>query len=253
MIHSQEMRNPNIIMKYLFTFTILLFTANLTLAQNYDELLELVVDENYEKCLYKAVKYTENDKTKKDALPYAYMSMAFFRISQSDDPDLKDKYPKAAKDALKYLVKFRKKDKENEYVAEFTDFISEVRVATIFEAEQNSDEEKYTKSKGLYKYLTDVDEKDPGAWLMRGHSEWMMKSKKDAKNSWEEAEKILKEQGIRGLSSEQIDLLKMAVIRNSEMLYEIGEREDARAWLKATEEFFKEDNEFSVVYSSIVG
>jgi hypothetical protein len=240
-------------MKYLYTITIALFTMTNVLAQGYEELLELVVDEKYERCLYKAIKYTENDKTKKDPEPYAYMSMAFFRISQSDDPDLRDKYPKAAKEAIKYLVKFVKKDKEGEFIGEFQDFISEVRVATVSEAEQHSDEDKYTKSKGLYKYLTDIDENDPGAWLMRGHSEWMMKSKKDAKLSWEQAKKVLDQNGIRNLRSEQVDLLKMAVIRNSEMLYEIGEREDARNWLRATESFFKEDKEFSIVYGSIVG
>lgn len=240
-------------MKYIYTFTLILFTASLTFGQNYDELLELIVDEQYEKCLYKAVKYTENDKTKKDALPYAYMSMAFFRIAQSDDPDLQDKFPKAAKDAVKYLVKFRKKDKEDAHLAEFTDFISEVRVATIAEAEQNSDQEKFTKSKGLYKYLTDIDAKDPGAWLMRGYSEWMMKSKKDAQNSWEMAKQTLNENGVAGLRDEQLKLLRMAVITNSEMLYEIGERENARFWLETTKEFFQDDREFNVTYSSIVG
>lgn len=240
-------------MKYIYTFTLFLFTASLTFGQNYDELLELIVDEKYERCLYKAVKYTENDKTKKDPLPYAYMSMAFFRISQSDDPDLQDKFPKASKEAIKYLVKFRKKDKEDEFVAEFEDYISEVREATIAEAEQHSDEDKYTKSKGLYKNLTDIDEKDPGAWLMRAYSEWMMKSKKDAKNSWDMAKQTLDENGVRGLRSEQLKLLRMAVIVNSEMLYEIGEREDARYWLEATKEFFKEDKEFNITYSSIVG
>lgn len=240
-------------MKYLYTFALLMFFANVTIAQNYDELLELIVDEKYEKCLYKAIKYTENDKTKKDPLPYVYMSMAFFRISNSDDPDLRDKYPKATKESMKYLVKFRKKDKDDEFLTEFQDYISEVRLATISEAEQQSDEDKYTKSKGLYKNLTDIDEKDPGAWLMRGHSEWMMKSKKDAKTSWETAKKILDDNGVRNLRKEQVDLLKLAVIRNSEMLYEIGEREDARTWLRATEEFFKNDREFNVVYSSIVG
>lgn len=241
------------VMKYIYTFTLFLFTASLTYGQNYDELLELIVDEKYERCLYKAVKYTEKSDTRKDPLPYAYMSMAFFRISQSDDPDLQDKFPKASKDAIKYLVKFRKKDKEDEYVSLFIDYISEVREATIAEAEQHSDEEKFTKSKGLYKYLTDIDDKDPGAWLMRGYSEWMMKSKKDAKNSWEEAKKALDEHGISGLRDEQLKLLRMAVIVNSEMLYEIGEREDARYWLEATKEFFKENKEFNITYNSIVG
>jgi hypothetical protein len=240
-------------MKYLYIAALFLFAAQNANAQNYDELLELIVDEKYERCLYKAVKYTEDDKTKNDPLPYGYMSMAFFRIANMDDPTLKEKYPKADKDAVKYLIKFRKKDKDNAFLGEFQDFISEVRVAAISEAEQQSDSEKYTKSKGLYKQLTDIDTNDPGAWLMRGYNEWMMKAKKDALTSYDNAKKLLKEQGVANLRKEQLDLLKMGVIRNAEMLNEIGERASARELLELAEDHFKNDKEFNVVYSIIIG
>ena len=35
----------------------------------------------YEKVLYKAIRYTEDDDTKKEPVPYVFMSMAFFKIS----------------------------------------------------------------------------------------------------------------------------------------------------------------------------
>lgn len=241
-------------MRFILTLSIALFSFSAVVAQGeYDELLELVVDENYERCLYKAVKYTEKDDTKKDPLPYAYMSMAFFKISESDDPDLQEKYPKAMKDAVKYLVKFIKKDKENEFIGLFTDYISDVRVAMIAEAEQQADDDKYTRAKSMYKYLTDIDSNDPGAWLMRAHAEYMMRSKKDARDSWEMAKKVLEERGTAGLRDEQVSLLKMAVIRNAEMLNEEGEREQAKEWLTLTSEYFGDDREFNVTYSSIVG
>lgn len=241
-------------MKYILTIAIAFFSLTTLVAQQeYDELLELIVDEKYERCLYKAVKYTEKDATKKDPLPYVYMSMAFFRISESDDPALQDKFPKASKEAVKYLVKFVKKDKESEFVGQFKDYISEVRVAMIAEAEQQADDEKYTRAKGLYKYLTDIDEKDPGAWLMRAHAEYMMRSKKDARDSWEQARLVLEERGTSGLTDEQLSLLKMAVIRNAEMLDQEGEREQARELLKSTSEYFGDDREFNVTYNSIVG
>ncbi len=240
-------------MKYLSTAAIFLFSIGFAWSQNsYDDLLELVVDEKYERCLFKAVKYTESDKTSKDPLPYVYMSMAYFRISQSDDPTLKDKYPKAAKEAVKYLVKFVKKDKNSEFVGEFTDYISEVRVAVIAEAEQESDNGKYTRSKGLYKYLTDIDNNDPGAWMMRGYSEFMMKSKKDSQNSWNEAKRIVEEGGIKSLRDEQVGLFKMGVIRTAETLFEMGDRDQAQEWMRISEPFFKDDKEYKVTYSSIM-
>lgn len=240
-------------MKYLSTAAILLFSIGFGWSQSsYDDLLELIVDEKYERCLFKAVRYTESEKTTNEPLPYVYMSMAYFRIGQTDDPTLKDKYPKASKEAIKYLVKFIKKDKNSEFIAEFADYISEVRVSIIAEAEQESDNEKYTRSKGLYKYLTDIDNNDPGAWMMRGHSEFMMKSKKDSQNSWNEAKRIVEEGGVPSLRKEQVQLFKMGVIRTAEMLFETGDREQAKAWMRITEPFFKDDKEYKVTYSSIM-
>ena len=68
-------------MKNLIPITLLLISVLFAGAQsNYEDLLELLVDEKYERCLYKAMKYTEEEKTTKEALPYLYVSMAYFRI-----------------------------------------------------------------------------------------------------------------------------------------------------------------------------
>ena len=58
----------------------------------------------YEKVLYKAIRYTEDDETKKEPVPYVFMSMAFFKISESSDAELLLKYSKALKDALEVRV-----------------------------------------------------------------------------------------------------------------------------------------------------
>ena len=241
-------------MKYIIPFALFTLSSILSFGQNnYDDLLELVVDEKYERCLYKAVRYTEDDRTKKDPLPYLYMSMSYFRIHQGDDEKVKEKFPKAFKESLKYVVKHRKKDKENEYFAEFQDYFSELRLETMSEAEREVDNEKFTRSKGLYKYLVSLDESDPGAYLAYAHSLWMMKSRKDATLAWEEAKKILNEQGVDHLSEDQLQLLKQSVIQTSEMLDEQGDRSAAKEWLEMTKTYFEEDPEFGVTYSTIVG
>ena len=52
-----------------------------------NELLMWIVDEKYEKVLYKAIRYTEDDEQKKHPMPYLYMSKAYMGIHNSDDPD----------------------------------------------------------------------------------------------------------------------------------------------------------------------
>jgi len=221
--------------------------------EDFDELLMWMVDGKYEKVLYKAIRYTEDDETSKEPVPYVFMSMAFFKISESSDMELLEKYDKALKDALKYASKFVKKDKDKEYIDEYTDFFNDLRRATMNEAEIYVDEEKYTKAKGYYKYLWTLDEEDPGAWLMYGSVLWKAKAVRDAQESWNTAEKLLAEYGGKGLEEVQTDLLKYAVIYTAEMLAGEGNRSDARKWLEATNSVFESDREVQAVKRSIGG
>ena len=47
--------------------------------EDFDELLMWMVDEKFEKVLYNAIRYTEDDETKKEPVPYVFMSMAYFK------------------------------------------------------------------------------------------------------------------------------------------------------------------------------
>lgn len=240
-------------MKKVLLLVIALISMNLTFAQkDYDDLLELIVDEKYERCLIKADKYIYSDDTKKDPLPYLYSSIAMFRINESSDEKVKEKYPKAAKEALKFASKYAKKDKESEFYAEFTDYFIELRAATYEEAENYDAEEKYTKSKGLYKYLTVIDGNDPAASIYRGYTEWALRSKREAQESFDAAKKILDEKGIDHLEDDQVTRLRVGIIMLAEYLEANGEHGMAVEWMKIGQKYFSDDNSFSVTYNEIV-
>lgn len=221
--------------------------------EDYDELLMWMVDGKYEKVLFKAIRYTEDDKTSKEPLPYAFMSEAFFRISQSDDAELVAEYDGALKDALKYASKFRKKDRENEYFADYVAYFNELRRATMNEAEVFVDDEKFTRAKSYYKYLYVIDEGDAGAWIMYGTVLWKTKARRDAEESWETAKNLLTEFGGKGLEDVQRDLLHYAVRYTSEMLADEGDRAGAMEWLNLVAEIFPDDRELNAIRRSIGG
>jgi hypothetical protein len=218
-----------------------------------DDLLMWMVDGKYEKVLYKAIRYTEDDKTKKEPLPYIYMSQAFFRISESDDAKLLEQYKGALKSALKYCSKFVKKDKEKTYFYEFTDYINELRRATMNQAEIYVDDLKFTKAKSYYKYLYTFDLEDPGAHLMYGTVLWKNKTKRDAQIAWEKARQLLLDQQGRGLQEVQLDLLRYAIIYTAETMDEEGNRTGAIEWLDLGEELFGSQKEYGAVRRSIEG
>ena len=48
----------------------------------YDDLLVLLVNEDYKDCFNKSIKYTTKDKTKKDPLPYLFAAKSAYRMSR---------------------------------------------------------------------------------------------------------------------------------------------------------------------------
>jgi hypothetical protein len=95
-----------------FLLLLLTFEWNNAVAQEnkYMDILVMLVDEEYEKCVKKCEKLIDNDATKKEPLPYLYLSMAYYEMSK--DNKYIDEYPKAFFRSLSTLIKYRRIDKD---------------------------------------------------------------------------------------------------------------------------------------------
>ena len=220
-----------------------------------NQLLVWYVDGKYEKVLYKAIRYTEDDEQKKHPMPYLYMAKAYLGIHNSDDADLRESYEvdklKALKNALKYAGKFVKKDKEQEYIFEELEYIEDLRKETIIAAETEMDNGKFTKAKSYYKYLTTLDKEDPGAWMMYGTVFLTLKARRDADKAWEKARNLLLDQQARGLTEGHGDLLQYAFVTTIEKLDEMGDRAAAQDFISIGDDFIGGDREFEAVKRSL--
>ena len=220
-----------------------------------NQLLVWYVDGKYEKVLYKAIRYTEDDEQKKHPMPYLYMAKAYLGIHNSDDADLRESYEvdkmKALKNALKYAGKFVKKDKEQEYIFEELEYIEDLRKETIIAAETEMDNGKFTKAKSYYKYLTTLDKEDPGAWMMYGTVFLTLKARRDADKAWETARNLLLDQQARGLTEGQRELLQYAFVTTIEKLDEMGDRAAAQDFISLGDDFIGGDREFEAVKRSL--
>lgn len=222
-----------------------------------NQLLMWMVDEKYEKVLFKAIRYIEDDKTSRHPMPYLYMSKAYLGIHNSDDPELRETYEvdklKALKESLKYATKFVKKDKESEYVPQELEFIDLLRAEAIVAAETEMDNKKYTKAKSYYKSLNTLDQEDPGVLIMLGTNYVLLRAKRDAEMVWEEARNILLDRQGRGLSESQTKLLKYSIIAAIELMDEAGERDMALSWVAMGNDILAGDRQFEAVKRSIGG
>ena len=134
-----------------------------------DKMVFLFIDENYEKCVKKGESLIESDEYRQNPLPYLYVSMSYYEISQEDD--LVEKYPKAFKDALKYAYKYRKKDKNLEYAGKFRDYITTLKDSANNLAQLYIATEDYRKAAYIYKYIVRFDPDDHLMQLWQGISE----------------------------------------------------------------------------------
>lgn len=137
------------------------------------KLEKLFVEEKYEDVAYKGMKMVEDDKYKKDPEIYLYIAMAWYEISQMNDDKMKEEYPKALQDAMKYAAKVDKKDKEGVWMEDNSDFFNDLTKAGIADAAQWLDDpRKMRNAVSSYKYMTKAMPEDYNLLFYKGVLEY---------------------------------------------------------------------------------
>lgn len=234
---------------------LLVLGSNQAWAQSkpYEDLLVRYVDEKYEDCLFKAERYTQNDRTKKDALPYLYMSMCYYEMSKIPKYQEMDEYKKADRDALKWAEKYRRKDKDLEFFHNYEDFWADLnRMAqeSGLNAYEMGDKEM-SKARRFFQSMTRYYPENPGAWLMLGLSQYRSNLARDAEQTMAQYATALEEAGsLDRLPEDQKQLMKSALIHYAEYLDGKGDSSGARAALETGKEYFMDDPEYKGAYNS---
>lgn len=236
-----------------------LLLASLTLIQFslvaqkhvYEDLLVMFVDEKYEKCLAKAETYTLNDATKKDALPFLYMSMSFFEMSKLEK--FAADYPKASRDAVKFAEKYRKKDKAKEFFNNYEDYWAELNTRSMEEGENLMEDPKgLSKAKAIWDGMTGYYPENPGPWLMLAIAQYRGNMAREGDVSVQAFEKALDAAGdVSTLPPDQKKLLKNAVIRYADYMTSKGQRDQAKKYVGQLKDHFMAEADFKGLYETL--
>ncbi len=149
---------------------------------------KLYMEEKYGTIISKGEGMIESDKYKKDPEIYLYISMAFFELSQSNDEDIEEDYPKALRNALKYASKFAKKDKDGVWMEDNADFFEDLKKAGIADAAQwIGDERKMRNAVSGYKYMTKAIPDDYNLLFFKGVLEYMNRNVGQAERDIQQA------------------------------------------------------------------
>lgn len=239
-------------MKNLIAATALLASVSLQAQKHvYEDLLVLYVDEKYEKCMEKALTYTENDATKKDPLPFLYVSMCNYEMSKVEKYAVD--YPKAGRDALKWAEKYRKKDKNKEFFNNYEDYWSSLNTMAGESGENLIDDPKgLSKAKANFDAMTGYYPENPGPWLMLAVVQYKSNLAKEGDLSVAAFDKAIAEAGdIKSLPKDQQKLLKNALIRYADHLVDKGDRSKARKYAEIGKDAFMEEPDFKGLWESL--
>lgn len=219
---------------------------------DYMDLLLLFVDEKYEVCYNKSMKYTEKEKTKKDPLPFLYVSMSSFEMSR--DHKYTNTFPKAYKTAISFAAKYRKKDKDYKHKSDSEKFIDDFKLIILEEIENyllEGTSATYGKAAGLTKKCCDMDPDDYGAKLLYALLSDLTKNKTASKEYMKICTPKLEEYANDNLSLKTMNKSQQTILRFALLEYAnyyiIKEPAKAKEMLDYGKDLFYEKNEFSKV------
>jgi tetratricopeptide (TPR) repeat protein len=195
----------NTLIQQALTFIVLVISSvaiGQVAGSKHQKLVDLYVMNKYEDCYVKAVKMTENDKYKSESEPYLWVALCNWEFL--NDQELLEYYPKAKKDALKYAVKFKKKDdklkaKEKDYIFdENIDFIYELIRMGLVEGKSFLAMDNYSKAQYYYKACAQLDPENMDCKLMQGVIYVMNKNVREGQVLIDEAMEYYKKQAELG-------------------------------------------------------
>lgn len=227
-----------------------LMTPQIQAQDDYDDLLILYVDGDYEKLISKAERYTEKDR--KAPQPLLYLSKAYYEISK--DEELRDDYPKAFRDAMKYASKYSRKDKDREFWDINSEYFAELRSEAMREADlfmADKDPRGLSQAARIYKYLVDLDPDDASAGMIYCAVLYQINRRGEADMIMRELSPKLSELNTDRMDDDQKEMLKFGFIQYAEYLKEQGLADSARVTMNIAHPYFKDDNEFQLSYDEI--
>lgn len=243
-------------MKNIFILLSFLFTTSLSFGQPpvYDDLKILYADASYEKLAKVAAGYTEKDKTKKDILPYIWLSKGLYKISLSGTDN--EKFKNAYKDAIKYLSKGMKYDmkyNEGSTIAEHKEFIDKFQLSLYEVIDNEISDGNFRRAYGWSIKYQKITTNFVGVKYLMGACKYNDQDKPTARTLWQDGSKLLDElKTTEGWSEADLKIFKLGLLSSAEGLQKTRQGDKAKALLNRTAQWFEEDEDWQQRYDEIV-
>lgn len=239
------------IMKKLLTLLLLTIGFGTFAQETYEDLLILKADKNWEKLIKQGIKYTEKDDTKNDAEPYYYVALAYYNISFISDRG--EEYENAFKDALSYIGKFMRKDKDGTVFEKHREFFSEVKQYLV---EMIANEIEVGSYRGAFAWVIKMykfDREEIGANYLEGAIRYHRGDKTTARNKWKEADELLANiESTDSWLKEDFDMLRIGIVETAKIYVQMRQNAKAKELMDKIAPWYEDDQIFQDQYDEIV-
>lgn len=242
-------------MRTLFTLLGVCLTLT-TWAQGpeYDDLKILYADGNYEKLVGQADKYTQNDKTNKDVIPYFYAAKGLYKISLSGTDD--EKFKNAYKEAIGYLGKgmsYDAKYNDGSYTREENEFVSMFQMSLVETVENEISVKSWKKAYGWAIKYQKIAANMAGIYFLQGACKYNDADKTTARDLWKKADaEMAKIESIENWSEADKKVLKLGVLHSAAALKDSRQVDKAKQLLGKASQWFEDDSDWKEKYDEIV-
>lgn len=236
-------------MKKLFFLLLLIAAKPLMVSAQYDELIILYADENWEKLIRESEKLTLNDKTKSDPMAHLWLSKALYKMSLSGNPD--ERYKNAYKDAMGALGKAIKLDKDGAVQEKEEKFITEFKSSMVESIGNEMAVPK--KALGMVMKYYKIVPNSIGAKYFEGAVKYLDGDKGGANTAWKDAQtKLDAATDVESWSAPDKELLKLGVMLTADCYVKGKQVDKAKAVLGKVAQYFENDEAFKAKYDEIV-
>jgi len=164
----------------------------------YNKLSNLFTMDKFVKCIEECEHMIKNDNYARSPYPYLYMSMCYYAIYQDQESYDMKKYKDPLRKALGFMGRFKKKDKSGDISQENSDFLRELKNASLTECANLLEKNDVKNLPNLARDIAKNYDKDEGMLLMSGVYLYKSNVKTDGDRNVEMAMNMLKKKQAEG-------------------------------------------------------
>lgn len=237
-------------MKNLLTILAAFLIGSTVVAQEYQDLLILKADGNWEKLIKEAEKYTLKNSTSDDPIPYYYLAYGQYKISFVGDRD--EAYDNAYKDALSTVGKLNRKDDDGAVREKYAEFFNELKSSLMEIIENEFDAGEYRRAFGWVMRIYKFGRENISGKYIEAVCRYRNMDKATARSKWREAEELLKEADASEWSEVDKEMIMFGMYESAKVLVESRQEEQAKEIMNLGAQYFEEYEQWNEWYDEIV-